>query len=210
MRALIVDDHPIARTGLRTVIAGAFDDVERIIEVDGGTKAIAAARALGPDLILMDLDLPEHPHGHTLCAQLRAASPTSRIVIVTAFARRVAIQQCLSAGADACVLKDTTNMDIGEALHAVVAGESVIDPRVAQMLCEDVGIVGGDGTVVRLTQRESEVLAALARGWSNRVIAEKFAIAEGTVKDHVGAVMAKLGADSRLHAVVRASEEGLL
>lgn len=210
MKAIIVDDHPIARYGLRAVVTATFE-VERIVEVDGGAKAIGAAKALDPDLVLMDLDLPQHPHGPTLCGQLRAVAPRARIVIVTAFARTPDIRQCLVAGAHGCLLKDTSNVDLSGSLRAIVAGETIIDPRIAQRIASDaIGVLRGDAPVVRLSKRQRQVLGLLAEGCSNQVIAERLSIAEATVKDHVGAVMAKLDATSRLHAVVRASEEGLL
>lgn len=209
MRAVIVDDHPIARYGLRAIVAGTFE-VERIVEVDGGAKAIGAAKTLDPDLVLMDLALPELPCGPTLCSQLRAVAPRARIVIVTAFARTPEIRRCLAAGAHGCLLKDTSNIDLAGSLRAIVAGETVIDPRIAQRIASDVvGVTRGDAGV-RLSKRQRQVLGLLAEGCSNLVIGERLSIAEATVKDHVGALMAKLDATSRLHAVVRASEEGLL
>lgn len=209
MKALIVDDHPIARRGLQDVLRSAFR-IDEVAEVDSGSKALAAAHQLQPDLVLLDLRLPGTPPS-VVCAQLRASFPRLPIVIVTAFADAPEVKRCLSAGADGCVLKDAPIAQMIAALRRIVAGERHIDPRIAQSLAaEMVSILRGEHPAVTLTRREREVLDLLAEGCSNRMIAARLVLAETTVKGYVASLMDKLGAASRLQAVVRAHEAGIL
>lgn len=210
MRVLIVDDHPIARQGLSTLVHDAFR-VERVIEVEAANDALVAAKHHSPELILLDLHLPGVPQTSLLCTQLRVAAPRAKIAIITAFDEPEAVKRCFAAGADACLLKDTAILDLREALRAVVAGRRVMDPRVAQTLANDhVRVLRAEPSAVDLTQRERQVLELLAEGCSNRLIAEQLFIAETTVKGYVSNLLEKLHAKSRLQAVVRASEYGLL
>jgi DNA-binding NarL/FixJ family response regulator len=209
VKALIVDDHPIARRGLHDVLRSAFP-LDDVAEVDSGSGALAAAHRLKPDVVLLDLRLPGTPPS-VVCAQLRASFPKLPIVIVTAFVDGPELKRCLSAGADGCVLKDAPIPQMISALRAIVRGERHVDPRVAQSLAADmVSILRGENRVVTLTRREREVLGLLAEGCSNRMIAETLVLAETTVKGYVASLMDKLGAASRLQAVVRAHAVGIL
>lgn len=210
MRALIVDDHPIARRGLRVLLEESLR-CEAIAEVDDSTAALEAARSFRPDLILLDLRLPGSLPASVLCSRLREMLPKVRVAILTAFDDTAQIKSCLAAGAHGCLLKDTAEIDVADSLRRIAAGESVIDHRIAQRLAVDlVGTLRGEDRGVRLTSRERDVLALLAEGCSNRVIAARLELAETTVKGYVGSLLEKLDASSRLHAVVRASEQGLL
>lgn len=210
MRVLVVDDHPIARQGLTSLVRDAFR-VERVLEVDNGRDALVAAKREAPQLILLDLRIPGVPQTAVLCTQLRVAAPEAKIAIITAFDAADAIKRCFAAGADACLLKDTSMVDLREALQAVVAGRRVIDPRIAQTLAgEHLRVLRGETLTVELTPREREVLQLLAEGCSNRLIAERLFLAETTVKGYVSNLLDKLHAKSRLQAVIRASEQGLL
>lgn len=209
MKALIVDDHPIARRGLQTVLEVAFR-IERVDEVDSGSKALAAAHSLRPELVLLDLRLPGTP-ASILCAQLRASFPKLAIVVITAFADAAEIKRCLAAGADGCLLKDAPITEMAAALRAIVRGEKHIDARIAQTLAVDmVSVLRGEASVAHLTPREREVLELLAEGCSNRMIAERLVLAETTVKGYIASLLDKLDASSRLQAVVRAHEAGLI
>jgi two-component system response regulator DevR len=210
MHVLIVDDHPIARRGLSTLVHDAFR-VDRVVEVETANDALLAAKRDNPELILLDLQLPGVPQTSVLCTQLRVAAPQAKIAIITAFDDPTAVKRCFAAGADACLLKDTAILDLREALQAVIAGRRVIDPRIAQTLAtEHVRVLRGDTATIELTQRERQVLELLAEGSSNRLIAEQLFIAETTVKGYVSNLLDKLDATSRLQAVIRASEFGLL
>ena len=210
MRVLIVDDHPIARQGLGTLVRDAFR-VERVIEVENAHDALLAAKREAPGLMLLDLHMPGLPHTSVLCTQLRLAVPRARIAIITAFDEPESVKRCFAAGADAFLLKDTSLLDLRQALRAVVSGRQVIDPRVARTLAtEHVRSLRGEAATIELTQRERQVLELLAQGCSNRMIAERLFIAETTVKGYVSNLLDKLHVTSRLQAVVRASEAGLL
>jgi two-component system response regulator DevR len=210
MHVLIVDDHPIARRGLSTLVHDAFR-VDRVVEVETANDALLAAKRDSPELILLDLQLPGVPQTSVLCTQLRVAAPQAKIAIITAFDEPTAVKRCFAAGADACLLKDTAILDLREALQAVIAGRRVIDPRIAQTLAtEHVRVLRGQTATIELTQRERQVLELLAEGSSNRLIAEQLFIAETTVKGYVSNLLDKLNATSRLQAVIRASEYGLL
>jgi DNA-binding NarL/FixJ family response regulator len=210
MNVLIVDDHPLSRQGLASIVRDAFR-VERVTEADTATEALLAAKRDSPALILIDLRMPGVVHTSVLVTQLRLAAPKARIAIITAFEDAELIQRCFAAGADGCLLKDTSVADMRAALQAVAGGQRVIDPRVAQTLANaHVGVLRGGGAAVRLTQREREVLKLLAEGCSNRLIADRLFIAETTVKSHVSALLEKLDAHSRLQVVINANVRGLL
>jgi DNA-binding NarL/FixJ family response regulator len=210
MRILIVDDHPIARQGFATLVRSALR-VEGIVEVDNARDALVAAKRDQPGLILLDMKIPGVPQPSVVCTQLRVAAPQAKIAMVTAFEEADLIKRCLGAGADACLLKDTAMIDMRKALQDVVAGRRVIDPRIAQTLASDhVRVLRGERSTVELSARERDVLELLAEGCSNRMIAERLFIAETTVKGYVSNLLDKLDARSRLQAVIKASEHGLL
>jgi DNA-binding NarL/FixJ family response regulator len=210
MRVLIVDDHPVARQGFATLVREALR-VEHITEVEAARDALLAAKREQPGLILLDLRIPGVPETSVLCTQLRLAAPQAKIAIVTAFDDPPAIKRCFAAGADGCLLKDTTMIDMRKALQAVVGGKRVIDPRIAITLANDhVRVLRGETAAVQLTARERDVLELLAEGCSNHLIAERLFIAETTVKGYVSNLLNKLEARSRLQAVIKASEHGLL
>lgn len=208
---MIVDDHSIARRGIAQLLKAAFDDLSDCAGVEDGATAVQVAARLRPDLVVTDLALPGNPRGRVLCAQLRATVPAAVIVLVTAFDRGAEIKQCLAAGADGALLKDTSDGDMITSLRRLMQGEIVISPGIAARLATDlVGMLRGQDEAVRLTTREREVLDLLAEGLSNKEISERLVVSQATVKDHVGALLRKLGATSRLQAVLRASEAGLL
>ena len=136
LTALIVDDHPIARRGLSTVLREGVG-VHDIIEADSAQDALSLARRREPDLVLLDLHMPGSLPGRELCAQLRAALPDASIVVVTAFDRVSEIRDCLLAGANGCLLKDTAEVDLGASLLTILEGKAVVDPRVAQELAHE-------------------------------------------------------------------------
>ncbi len=209
MRALVLDDHAVARRGLRTILHETFD-IDACDEAVTGAEALAIAAGRHPDLVLVDLRVPGSMPIHELCRQLRDLLPEARIVIVTAFDRVPEIKDGLAAGADGCLLKDTAEVDLTTALRAIVAGETVIDPRIAQRIASELFGRRNASTGVHLTGRERDVLQLLAEGCSNRAISDKLQLSEATVKGHVSSLLDKLHASSRLEALVRASDAGLI
>lgn len=209
MKVLIVDDHPIARRGLRMILSEAFGTTDCAEAADAAT-AMTVAATLRPDLLLLDMHMPGPATAPALCRQLRTALPGAKIVIVTAFDRSDEIRECLAAGADGCLLKDTSEMDMAAALRTVLAGGSVLDPRVAFLLARELASEPRRAGGPQLSRREREVLDLLAEGCSNRMIARRLLLSEATVKGHISNLLDKLGASSRLEALVRASDAGLI
>jgi DNA-binding NarL/FixJ family response regulator len=209
LNALIVDDHMVARRGLRTILHESFV-IERCDEADNCEDALRLAARERPDLVLVDLHIPKSMPANEFCRQLRALLTAARIVIVTAFDGLPEIRDCFAAGADGCLLKDTSEVDFTAALRSVCAGNAVLDTRIAQRLAGE--LVGGQsqGERIRLTSREREVLHLLAEGCSNRAISARLQLSEATVKGYVSSLLEKLGVSSRLEALVRASDAGLI
>ncbi|MGW0949067.1 response regulator [Streptomyces sp. NPDC002623] len=208
MKVLVVDDHPVARRGLRAVVTSNLGECE-IFEADDATTALALAHDLCPEMILLDARMPESMPPEELCRELRESLPNVVIVIFTAFDDAEVLHACVAAGANGCLLKDTSEVNIGAALRALLAGQFVLDPRIARQLAPEFTRRQARGTV-RLTDREQEVLGLLAHGYSNRKIAQELCLSETTVKGYVTDLLQKLDASSRLEAVVRAYELGLV
>jgi two-component system response regulator DevR len=210
VRVLVVDDHPVARRGVTSLLAEAFP-VHELRETGTTAEAITIAARFQPNLVVLDLRTPDPPGPAATCAALKERNRHGHIVILTAFAEMDLIRQCLAAGADGVLLKDAEPDDLIMRLRHVAQGTRVIDPRVAQTLAVDmVSTLRGETDQVVLSPRERQVLDLLSEGCSNRQIAERLFLAETTVKGHVAALLEKLGVDSRLQAVVRATQRGLL
>lgn len=206
----MVDDHPLARRGVATLLAEAFPLLERR-EAGTTSEAITIASSFQPNLVILDLRMPGLPGPAATCAALKERNKNGAIVILTAFAEMDLIRQCLAAGADGVLLKDAEPAELVTRLRHAAAGIRVIDPRVAQSLAvEMVSTLRGDTEQVPLSPREREVLGLLAEGCSNKQIAGRLFIAETTVKGYVATLLDKLGVDSRLQAVVSAAKRGLI
>ncbi|MFF4259916.1 response regulator [Streptomyces sp. NPDC001663] len=208
MKVLVVDDHPVARRGLRAVITSNLGECE-IFEADDATTALAHAHDQCPEMILLDARMPESMPPEELCRELRESLPNVVIVMFTAFDDAEVLRACVAAGANGCLLKDTSEVNIGAALRALLAGQFVLDPRIARQLAPEFARRQARGTV-RLTDREQEVLGLLAHGCSNRKVAQELCLSETTVKGYVTDLLQKLDASSRLEAVVHAYELGLV
>ena len=208
MKALLVDDHPVARRGLTVIIRDSLEDCE-VMEAPNAVVALELAEQEQPDVVLVDARIPDSIPASELCRRLCALAPNARVVVVTAFDDAVELRECLSAGATGCLLKDTSEIDLGAALRQLLDGEIVIDPRIADRLARTL-VSPPDRTSGRLTARERDVLILLSQGASNRVIADRLFLSEATVKGYMTSLLEKLGASSRLEAVVRAHEAGLV
>lgn len=210
VKVLVVDDHPLARRGVGSLLAEAFSALE-LREAGSTADAIVTAAAFQPNMVVLDLRLPDPPGPAATCAALKERNRNGHIVILTAFAEMDLIRQCLAAGADGVLLKDTEPGELIKRFRHLAAGTRVIDPRVAQILADEmVSTLRGETDHVVLSPRERDVLELLAEGCSNRQIATRLFIAETTVKGYVATLLGKLGADSRLQAVVLAAKRGLL
>ena len=209
IRILLVDDHPLAREGIRRLLAGQQDAVV-VGEASDGVEGVERALALRPDVVLMDLQMPRLG-GVGAVRALRESWPEARVLILTTFAGDEALFEALRAGARGYLLKDAGAEELADALRTVHEGGSLVQPVMATRLLDRFGELatrelGGDG----LTERELDVLRLVAAGSRNREIAEQLVVTEKTVKYHLGLVYAKLGVSGRTEAVARARELGLL
>ncbi|MBB2922512.1 response regulator transcription factor [Cellulomonas cellasea] len=203
VRVLVVDDHPVVRSGLTGLLA-AEPDIEVVGEAADGQAAVDAARALRPDLVLMDLRMPVLD-GAAATARIRAETPSVHVLVLTTYETDTDILRAVEAGATGYLLKDTPREQLVAGVRAAARGESALSPTVARRLVEQ---LRSDRD--RLSARELEVLAGVARGLSNAAIGRELFIAEATVKTHLLRTFTKLGVDDRTRAVTIAIQRGIL
>jgi DNA-binding NarL/FixJ family response regulator len=207
IRVLIVDDHAVVREGLRTFLE-LQDGIAVAGEAADGEQAVMQAEALRPDVVLMDLVMPRLD-GVGAMRELRRRLPGTRVIVLTSFAEDERLLPAIQAGAAGYLLKNVAPAELARAVRAAHAGEALIDPVIAARLVDAIAQPAGEPAPERLTAREQEVLALIARGYSNKRIALELGIAEKTVKTHVGHVLAKLGVTDRTQAAVHAVRMGL-
>ncbi|GGC09748.1 response regulator transcription factor [Cellulomonas carbonis] len=203
VRLVVVDDHPVVRAGIVGLLAGE-PDLDVVGEAADGAAALDVVARTAPDVVLMDLRMPV-VDGATATERILAAHPRVRVVVLTTYETDADILRAVEAGAAGYLLKDTPRDELVEGVRAAARGETVLAPSVARRLVTQVR----NGTE-RLTARELEVLAAVARGRSNAQIGSDLFIAEATVKTHLLRIFAKLGVDDRTRAVTVALERGIL
>ncbi|MCX4530865.1 response regulator transcription factor [Streptomyces sp. NBC_00841] len=205
LRLLVVDDHPVVCDGVRSLVRYA-PDLDVVGSARTAREGIELAGSLRPDIVLLDLRLPDMLGSEAL-PRVLAVSPATRVVIFTAFEDHAALDVAMAAGAHGCLLKDVTHTDLVEQLRRIAAGVRVVDPRLRES--------GGALLQARLFQlslsrREYEVVRLAATGKTNPEIAEDLGLARNTVKTYLQSAMQKLGARNRVEAVRRAREEYLL
>jgi DNA-binding NarL/FixJ family response regulator len=215
VRVLVVDDQTLFREALTTLL-GARQEVEVVGAVEDGAQALESVALLRPDVVLMDLRMPVLD-GVATTRRLHVEQPDVRVLVLTTFDGDDEVFPALRAGAVGYLLKDATASRLVEALQAAARGESVLQPSVATKLIARVSQLPDPPAVPRpqplvdpLTERELEVLRAVADGLSNREAAALLFLSEGTVKNHVTNVLAKLGVRDRTQAALRARALGLL
>jgi DNA-binding NarL/FixJ family response regulator len=212
VRVLIVEDDALMRAGLRGVLSGD-PAIEVVGEAGDGREVLHRTRLLSPDIVLMDIRMPDLD-GIAATRDVLAAFPNVKVVILTTFERDDYIFGALSAGASGFLLKRTRPEDLLAAIHTVAAGDSLLSPSVtrrviARMAHQPAPDTTRDARLAALTQREREVLELVARGLSNGEIAATLVIEESTVKTHTKRILAKLGVRDRVQAVIFAYEHGL-
>jgi DNA-binding NarL/FixJ family response regulator len=213
IRVLIADDQSLVRTGFKMIL-DAESDVEVVGEAGDGAAALTMARTLRPDVVLMDVRMPG-TDGITATGQITAELPGTRILILTTFDLDDYVHAGLRAGASGFLLKDVPAPDLVAAIRTVAAGDSVLSPSTTRRLIErfvpllPAPAAATTDSLAALTNREREVFALVARGRSNREIADALFLSEGTVKIHVSRLLGKLGLRDRVHAVILAYETGV-
>ena len=209
IRTLIVDDHPLVREGLATVLSQA-DDLEVVGQAGNGVEAVSQAQRLHPHIILMDLQMPEM-NGVDAIQKIRESSQDMGIIILTTYDTDDHIFRGLEAGANAYLLKDSPPAEVLDAVRAVHRGESVIEPKVARRLLDRFTQVSRTpATEGPLSSREVEVLELIAKGAGNKEIASELVIGESTVKTHIIHIFNKLGVKGRTEAVADAVRRGII
>jgi DNA-binding NarL/FixJ family response regulator len=201
IKILTVDDHPLLREGIASIVQGEKDMIV-VGEASNGREAIEVFRSKRPDVTLMDLQMPD-VNGIVAIAAIRQENPQARIIVLTTYEGDVLARRALKAGATGYILKDMIRTELLEAIRAVHLGRKYIPPKIATELVEH---YAEDD----LSEREIEVLREVARGTSNKIIASHLAISEATVKAHIKNIMLKLGASDRTHAVNIAMTRGFL
>ncbi len=205
IHVLLADDHPTLRLGLRVLLERA-PDIEVVAEAESGEAALAKILALQPDVAVLDCQLPGLS-GPEVAREVRRRGLPTRVLALSAYRYEHYIRGMLEAGAVGYLLKEEAPGAIVEAVRRAAQGGMTFSPGVAEVAR---AILEGTGEVPRLTERERKVLALMAEGLSNKEIALKLKITERTVEFHVGNILRKLGVASRVEAVVRAKERGMI
>jgi two-component system, NarL family, response regulator LiaR len=206
IRVLVVDDHTMVRRGLATFLQ-VFDDLELAGEAASGQEAIQLCAELQPDVVLMDMVMPDMD-GATATRLIRKQSSQVQVLALTSFKEETLVQSALKAGAIGYLLKDVSADDLAQAIRAAHAGRSTLSPEAAQALVHATS--QGAETRIDLTDRELEVLSLLVDGLNNTQIAAKLTVSPSTVKSHVSSILAKLRVSSRTEAVTLALRNRLV
>ncbi len=204
IRVLLADDHGVIRDGLGRLIAG-LDDVELVGTASDGAEAVERSRALPPDVVLMDLDLPRLD-GLEATRRILADRPGAAVLVLTAFSDRPRIPGALEAGACGYLLKDVASEEVAEGIRAAARGESPLDPRAARTV---LSARTEPDPLAGLSEREREVLALLVEGLPNKLIARRLEISEKTVKSHLTRIFRVLDVTDRTQAALWAERHGL-
>ena len=202
---LIADDHPFVRHGLRTYLE-TLDDMDVAGEAENGIEAVELVERLLPDVVLMDLVMPELD-GIGAIRRIREVAPSTKVIALTSFDDDEKVFPAIKAGAAGYLLKDVRPADLAEAVRKASRGEALLAPSVAARLMQEVS--GERAAPAGLTERELEVLRLIARGMSNKQIANELVVSEKTVKTHVSNILAKLHLADRTQAALYAVREGL-
>ena len=213
IRVLLVDDHAMVRRGMRDFLS-LHDDIEVVGEAADGAAGLEQAKALQPDIVVMDLMMP-NLDGIEATGRIKASLPDVEVIALTSFIEESRVVAAIEAGASGFLLKDAEADELAAAIRSAAAGEVHLDPAVASIVARRMRD-GGRGAAAdqtdgigTLTARERDVLARVARGYPNRQIASDLGITERTARTHVSNILAKLGLTSRTQAALLAAQHGL-
>jgi NarL family two-component system response regulator LiaR len=213
---LLVDDHAVVREGLRTYL-GTEPDLDVIGEASNGREAVKLAEQKVPDVALVDLVMPDPQPGPSgpmdgiaTIRELKKVSPHTQVIVLTSYTEDEKIFPAVRAGALSYLLKDVSAEELSKAIRAAARGEATLHPQVAARLMSEVGGKKRESGVDELTDRELEVLTLIARGMSNREIADALVIAEKTVKSHVSNILSKLHLADRTQAAIYALRQHIV
>jgi len=214
IRVLIADDQALFRRGLYVVL-GTEDGIEVVGEAENGEEAVSKSEELAPDVVLMDVRMPK-VNGIDAARTIRGIAPTTKILMLTVSDEEDDLYEAIKAGANGYLLKEISVEEVAEAIRAVVQGQSLISPSMASKLLSEFNTLVKKAEEKQqfpapaLTSRELEVLRLVAKGMSNREIADQLYISENTVKNHVRNILEKLHLHSRMQAVMYAVREQLI
>lgn len=206
IRVVIVDDHAVVRSGLGAFLL-AFDDLQLVGEASNGAEALHLCAEAQPDVVLMDLVMPEMD-GATATRAIRQRYPAVQVIALTSFKEEQLVQDALEAGAISYLLKNVSANELVDAIRAAHAGRSTLAPEAAQALIH--AATHAPAPNFELTPRELEVLALIVEGLNNTEIAERLVVSRSTVKFHVSSILSKLGVASRTEAVALAVQHHLV
>lgn len=217
LRVVLVDDQALLRQGFRMILE-AEGDIEVVAEAEDGAEAVELAGRCSPDVFVMDVRMPRMD-GIEATRRIVSASRSARVLVLTTFDLDEYVLGALRAGASGFILKDVRPSELLNAVRTVASGDAVVSPRATRRLLEEYGRLASSQApassraledIECLSEREREVLAAMARGLSNAEIAQQLYVSEATVKSHVGRILAKLGVRDRVQAVVMAFDAGFV
>jgi len=210
IRALIVDDHPVTREGLRTALELSDDVVVVVGEASSGEEAVERARELEPDVVFMDVRMPGMD-GIEATRRIRQAAPTTKVILITIDESRGAISEAIQAGVSGYLLKDASPDSLVDAAKNAIEGNAVIHPQLTKTFIEEVRLGDGDTPkAAPLSKREREILQKVADGSTTRQVATELGISPHTVKTHLERIFEKLGANDRAQAVAIAIRTGIV
>jgi DNA-binding NarL/FixJ family response regulator len=210
MRVIICDDQATVRDGL-VMLLKLEPDIDIVGTAEDGAEAVDMVADKGPDLVLMDLKMPVM-NGVEATRQIVAKHPDVKVLVLTTYADDQWVFDAIQAGASGYLLKDTPREELVRAIRGTIAGKTYVDPSVAGKVLEQVSSHQTQPATLitsKLTEREAEVLRLIARGLSNADIADRLFLSDGTVRNHVSAILAKLGVSDRTRAAVLAIQHGL-
>ena len=201
IRVLIADDHEIVRMGLASLL-GTKKDIEVVGEAEDGEAAVRKAIKLAPDVVIMDLMMPKKD-GVEATVEIRRRLPSAKIMILTSYGTSDGIAHALSAGASGALMKSTEFSEFVAAIHTIATGGQVVAPEIRRQIAKD-------PPVPDLTQRQHDILKSIVSGLTTADVAKQFGIREDSVKEHMTAIFAKLGAANRAEAIAIAMRKHLL